>query len=615
MKRLLVAACVLLASCTVGPDYVRPAVEMPAAWRIDYPKAAGIANEAWWRQFGDPVLDGLIETALRENRDIRIAAARVEQFAGALIATQSQLYPQVGYGVAASRARASRVGQPPIPEPLDNQFSLYDASLGASWQLDLFGRVRRLTEAAQAQVYATEQAQRGVILTVVANVASSYIVLRAFDRQLEIARATAATFGETARIFDLRFKAGIVSQSEVSQVRSQYQQALAAIPAFEQAIAAQENLISILLGRNAGPVPRGKTIDQLLPPAIPADLPSSLLERRPDILQAEQNLVAANANIGAARALYYPTISLTGALGSTSTALGSWLSGPATAWLAAASVAGPLLTFGGIAGQVQSAEAQERQAVLVYQVAILNALRETNDALTGSQKKIEELAMQLERVRQLREFARLARLKFDKGVVGYLEVLIAENERFAAELGCCPHPVRAVRAARRRLPGHGRWMGGRRGRRRRTRGRDRARPLRPRRPSDRSRRRGGSRRADVARPPPYGPQRSAAQSCTTPSAKRGPGRCSRFASTTRRRASRTAGIPGQRLHSSSHAGRFASSVPATMTSGRAAITASVATWGAGTSRAAKTFTPPQAAIAWLIRCRPPMVNSGWFQIS
>jgi multidrug efflux system outer membrane protein len=272
------------------------------------------------------------------------------------------------------------------------------------------------------------------VLSVVTNMASSYIALRALDRQLEIAQGTAANFGETARIFDLRFKAGIVSQSEVSQVRSQYQQALAAIPAFEQAIAAQENLISILLGRNAGPVPRGKTIDQLLPPAIPADLPSSLLERRPDILQAEQNLVAANANIGAARALYYPTISLTGALGSTSTALGSWLSGPATAWLAAASVAGPLLTFGGIAGQVQSAEAQERQAVLVYQVAILNALRETNDALTGSQKKVEELAMQLERVRQLREFARLARLKFDKGVVGYLEVLIAENERFAAEL-------------------------------------------------------------------------------------------------------------------------------------------------------------------------------------
>jgi len=430
-----VAALALLAgACTVGPDYARPAIDAPAAWRVDYPKAAEVANTAWWEQFQDPVLNELIASALRENRDIRIAAARVEQFAGALVATRSQLFPQVGYGAAATRAQASRVGQPPIPEPVDNQFTLYEASLGASWQLDLFGRVRRLTEAAQAQVYASEQAQRGVILTVVANVASSYIVLRAFDRQLEIAQATARSFGETARIFDLRFKAGIVSQSEVTQIRSQYQQALAAIPAFEQAIAAQENLISILLGRNSGPIPRGRTIDELLAPLIPADLPSALLERRPDILQAEQNLVAANANVGAARALYYPTISLTGAFGSASTAFGSFLSGPAAAWLAAASISGPLLTFGGIAGQVQSAEAAERQAVLVYQQTILNAFRETNDALTGSQKKIAELAMQAERVRQLREFARLARLKFDKGIVGYLEVLIAENELFAAEL-------------------------------------------------------------------------------------------------------------------------------------------------------------------------------------
>ena len=431
---VVLALAALAAACTVGPDYVRPTVVAPDAWRVDYPKAADVANTAWWKQFNDPVLNELIATALRENRDIRVAAARVDQFAGALVATRSQLFPQVGYGATGTRAQASRLGQPPIPEPVSNQFTLYEASLGASWQLDLFGRVRRLTEAAQARVYATEQAQRGVILTVVANVASSYIVLRAFDRQLEIARATAAAFGETARIFDLRFKAGIVSQSEVTQIRSQYQQALAAIPAFQQAIAAQENLISILLGRDAGPIPRGKPIDQLLAPLIPADLPSTLLERRPDILQAEQNLVAANASIGAARALYYPTISLTGALGSASTAFGTFLSGPASAWLAAASVAGPILTFGGISGQVQTAEAQERQALFIYQQTILNAFRETNDALSGSQNKIEELAMQAERVRQLREFARLARLKFDKGIVGYLEVLIADNELFAAEL-------------------------------------------------------------------------------------------------------------------------------------------------------------------------------------
>jgi len=430
---VLVAAA--LTGCTVGPDYLRPSVDAPTAWRIDYPKAAEVANTKWWEQFGDPVLNGLIETALRENRDVRIAAARVDQFAGALVATRSQALPQLGYGADASRAQASRVGQPPIPPGADNQLTLYQASLGASWQLDLFGRVRRLSEAAQAQVYASEQAQRGVVLSLVTSVAASYIGLRALDRQLEIARATAKNFGETARIFDLRFKAGIVSQIEVVQIRSQYQQALTAIPAIEQAIAAQENLISILLGRNPAPIPRGKSIDQIVAPLIPADLPSALLQRRPDIMQAEQNLVAANANIGATRALYYPSLSLTGALGSASTAFGNFLTGPATAWLLAGSLTGPIFTSGAIEGQVSAAEAQERQALAFYQQTILNAFRETNDALVGSQMKIEEVAMQGLRVDALREFARLSRLKFDKGVAGYLEVLIAENELFAAELG------------------------------------------------------------------------------------------------------------------------------------------------------------------------------------
>ncbi len=429
---VLVAAVV--AGCTVGPDYVRPDVDTPSAWRIDYPKAADVANTRWWEQFGDPALNGLVEAALRENRDIRIAAARVAQFAGALESTRSQSLPQLGYGADASRAQVSRVGQPPIPPGADNQFTLYQASLGASWQIDLFGRVRRLTEAAQAQVYASEQGQRGVVLSVVTSVAASYIGLRALDRQLEIARATARNFGETARIFDLRFRAGIVSQIEVVQIRSQYQQALAAIPAIEQAIAAQENLISILLGRNPETAPRGKRIEELIPPEIPADLPSALLQRRPDIMQAEQNLVAANASIGAARALYYPSLSLTGALGSASTAFGNFLSGPASAWLLAAGLTGPIFTFGAIEGQVRAAEAQEQQALFFYQRTILNAFRETNDALVGSQKKIEEVAAQRLRVDALREFARLSRLKFDKGVAGYLEVLVAENELFAAEL-------------------------------------------------------------------------------------------------------------------------------------------------------------------------------------
>ena len=266
----LLAVC--LAGCTVGPDYQRPTVVSPDAWRMDYPKATDVANTKWWEQFGDPVLNELVETALRENLDIQIAAARVDQFIGALTSTRSQLFPQIGYGADASRIRASAVGQPPLPPGADPYFSLYQGSLGASWQLDLFGRVRRLTEAAQAQVYASEQAQHGVVLSLVTSIATSYILLRALDRQLQIAQYTANNFTATARLFELRFKSGIVAKTEVMQIRSQQQQALAAIPAFEQAIASQENLISILLGRNPGPIARGKTIDQLVAPQIPADL-------------------------------------------------------------------------------------------------------------------------------------------------------------------------------------------------------------------------------------------------------------------------------------------------------------------------------------------------------
>jgi len=424
----------LLSGCTVGPDYVRPGMATPEKWRIEYAQAADVANTRWWQQFGDPALDRLIEEALRENRDLAIAAARVDQFIGALTTTRSQFYPQIGYSFDASRNRASRVGQPPVPEGSDPYYSLYQGALSAQWQIDLFGRVRRQSEAAQAQVYASEQGRRGVILSVVTSVAASYIVLRGLDRQLEIARATADNYAGTKKIFDLRFKGGVVSQVEVGQVESQYQQALAAIPSLEQQVAAQENLISVLLGRNPGPIPRGKSIDDLAPPAIPGDLPSTLLERRPDILQAEQNLVAANANIGVAKSLYFPTLSLTGLFGSISTAFGDFLTGPATAWTVAAGLTGPIFTFGQIEGQVQTAEAAQREALAFYQQTVLNALRETNDALVGAIKKREEAEAQAKRVAALREYARLSRLKFDNGYAGYLEVLYAENELFSAEL-------------------------------------------------------------------------------------------------------------------------------------------------------------------------------------
>lgn len=436
MKTRIIAVCVAaaLAGCTVGPDYVRPGFAAPEDWRTEYPKAADVANLAWWEQFSDPVLAELIETALRDNRDLRVAAARVDQFIGALTATGSQLYPQIGYGSDATRVRSSAVAQPPLPPGANPYFSLYNVSLGAAWQADLFGRVRRQTEAAQAQVYASEEGRRGVVLTVVAGVATSYIVLRALDRQLEIAQATAANFDKTVRIFDLRFNAGIISKSELSQVRSQAQLARAAIPQFEQAIATQENLLSILLGRAPGPIPRGKTIDELNAPEIPDDLPASVLERRPDILGAEQSLIAANADIGAARAQYFPNLSLQAAIATTATATGDLFSGPAEAGRIGAGLVGPIFTFGAIEGQVRAAEAGERAALAIYERTILNALRETNNALSGSQNQLEEYNAQRARVESLREFARLSNLRFEKGVSDYLQVLIAENDLFAAEL-------------------------------------------------------------------------------------------------------------------------------------------------------------------------------------
>jgi outer membrane protein, multidrug efflux system len=428
------AGAIVVAGCTVGPDYVKPAVDAPPAWRIDEAQAADAANTRWWEQFDDPVLTGLVETALRDNRDLVIAAARVDAFIGTLATTRAQFYPQANYSFDASRNRTSAVGASPLPPGADPYYSLYNGALGAAWQLDLFGRVRRLTEAAQAQVYASEQGRRGVVLSVVASVAASYIGLRALDRQLEITRRTAENFANTQRIFELRYKGGAVSRQELSQIQSQYQQALAAIPALEQQIAAQENLIAALLGRNPFPIPRGKAIDELRIPAIPAGLPASLLERRPDILQAEQLLVAANANIGAAKALYYPQFSLTGTLGSVSAAFGDFLSGPAAAWTVAAGVAGPLFTAGSIAGQVQTAQAGKDEALATYQQTIYAAFRDTNDALTGAAKKRSESAAQTARVKALREYARLSWLRFNGGYSGYLETLYAENELFASEL-------------------------------------------------------------------------------------------------------------------------------------------------------------------------------------
>jgi len=428
---LVLVAALSVAGCAVGPDYERPELDLPETWRVDAESAVELANTAWWEQLGDPVLDELIAAALAENLDMRIAAARVAQFGGALQATRAGFMPQLGYGVGADRARSSEFLLPGGADPYSTQ---YQAALSASWQLDLFGRVRRESEAAQARVYASEQGRRGVMLTVTAGVAVGYVTLRALDRQLEIAEATAANFEQTLSLFELRHREGVISRLEVAQVESQYQQAVAAIPRLQGQIAEQENLLSILMGRSPGPIPRGLGLTELSLPEVPAGLPATLLEQRPDVLQAEQNLVAANADVGAARALYFPDITITGTIGQVSNVLDDLLERAARSWLIGGSVSGPIFTGGAISGQVAIAEGAREEALLAYQATVLDALREVNDGLVGVDATDSVTAALIRRVSTLREYSTLARMRFDAGASSYLDVLIADNELFAAEL-------------------------------------------------------------------------------------------------------------------------------------------------------------------------------------
>ncbi len=421
----------------IGPDYQRPQVDTPQTWRFEDKEAKDVANTVWWEQFGDPVLNELVHTSLRENKDVKIAAARVEQFAGLYGTTRAALYPQIGAGASYGRQRASELTGP-VPleasggNPTFNSSQLF---LNASWEIDLWGKLRRATEAARANLLSTEEARRSVILTLVSSVANSYINLRDLDKQLELTKQTADNYKASYDLFALRFRYGIVSEIEVSQAKSQYEQASANIPFFEKLIAQQENALCVLLGRNPGPIPRGKTIDQLIVPSVPAGVPSEILANRPDIRQAEQDLISANANIGVAKAQYYPSISLTGLFGFASNDLSKLFNGPAKTWSWAAPAAAPIFTGGAIAGQVKSAEAVQQEALVRYEQSVQNAFRDVEDALIDQKRTKEQMASQSEEVVALRDYVRLARLRYDNGYASYLEVLYAESRLYTSELG------------------------------------------------------------------------------------------------------------------------------------------------------------------------------------
>jgi multidrug efflux system outer membrane protein len=436
MNRLITwtTGLLLLAGCAIGPDYRRPEITAPPAWQVDTKQAQDTANTAWWEQFHDPALNGLIATALKENYDLRAATARVEEFYGRYGATRADLFPQIGYGASGARVQATEKGPIPITSGTRSLYNSYEAQFSASWEIDLWGKLRRATEAAKADLMAAEDVRSGVILSLVTSVATAYVDLRSLDRQLEIARQTAKSREESVKLFQLRFDGGNISEMELSQVKSEYYVALAAIPDLEKRVRQQENLISLLTGTNPGPIGRGKTINDIALPAVPAGLPSDLLVRRPDIRQAEQQLIAANARIGVAKAQYFPTISLTGLFGSASTELSDLFSGPAKTWNYAGALAGPIFTAGKIKGTVKAAQAIQQEALFFYEQAVRNGFREFEDALIDQDRTRLQLNAQAKQVEALATYARLARLRYENGYTSYIEVLDAERSLFNSQI-------------------------------------------------------------------------------------------------------------------------------------------------------------------------------------
>ena len=435
-QRMFVAVILALASgaCVQGPDYQRPAVDIPTNYRFGTSpelQPQRLTEAGWWRSMGDPNLDALVETALLNNRDLRVATARVDEFDAILAGTKAQAFPQIGYDLSANRSRASEQKIPNFVDPLSTTFS---AILLASWEIDLWGRIRRETEAARANLLATEEARRGVMLTIISSVVGSYVTLIDLDERLRIAQSNLEGRRQWVELFNRRLARGYISDFEMSQAQAEYEATAAAIPDLRQAIATQENALSVLLGQNPRGILRDRTLDTLRLPAVPSGLPSDLLTQRPDILQAEHQLQASNALIGVARALYFPRITLTGVAGFASSALGSLFTGPARTWSFTGDVAGPIFTGGGIKAANRQAEARRDQSLALYEKAIQDAFRDVDDSLAEVRNSHDLQVILERRVGSLQEGVRLATLRYDNGYTDYINVLDTERGLYSAQL-------------------------------------------------------------------------------------------------------------------------------------------------------------------------------------
>jgi multidrug efflux system outer membrane protein len=425
----------LLTACMVGPNYHRPPIQIPTTYRdlSGNPQlqaqAASYADLPWWQVFKDRKLQELIRTALKQNYDLQLATERIDAARAQLAITRSSLFPQVQGGGNFSGGKESN---------FQTRYNFLILAADATFQLDFFGRLRRATEAAHAGLLATEAARQTVILTLVSDVASDYFALLQLDLQLQITRETVDTQTDSVKLTTRRLEYGVATKLDVLQAQQTLDTANAQVPDLERQITQEENAIAILLGNYPQDVPRGFTlVEQALPPEVPPGVPSSIIERRPDIREAEQNLIAANAEIGVAKAQFFPQISLTGSAGGAfgrSSAFSSLMSSQIGTWSYGAQVSQPIFTGGALRGNLRLAESQQKQALIAYRQAIQRAFGDVSDALIGYEKFHQVRIRQQESVADLQESVRLSTLRYRGGTTTYLEVLDGQRSLYAAEL-------------------------------------------------------------------------------------------------------------------------------------------------------------------------------------
>jgi len=435
IKFLFLFVGLLCQGCLLHPPYERPCMEIPDHWRITTDEASSYANYQWWEQLNDPILNCLILEALESNNDLKVAIARVDTFYGNLLVANSPLYPQISGSGTYSRQRIPS-GYSGIPAalipPITNN---YITIIQASYEIDIWGKIRSGSEAAVAELLGSIEARRVVVSTIVTAVAATYLQLRQFDKQLDISKMTLKSRQESYQLAYDRFVGGLTSELEAKQSEAEMESAAAQVIDYEITVAETENLLSILVGHPPKAIERGLDLAAfVLPIDVPAGIPSQVLEQRPDILEAEQNLIAANANIGVARANFFPNFSLTGLYGNESLKLHNLFTGPNVGWQYLVNVLQPIFTGWQLTGQLDIAEAQKVEAYYAYQQTVLNAFKEVDDALIANQKLRELIVVETRRVDALVVALYLANLQYDNGQVDYLNVLDAQRNLFAAQL-------------------------------------------------------------------------------------------------------------------------------------------------------------------------------------